>query len=168
VKFDNLCKLLIFAFAADLTIAAPLAVTLASHGKTIVTATANNFSVQVKISTHEEQIGKPSDPRPKVNNSNCTYSKYPCSIVDRLDIIVNGVSLFVPRSAFCDLADLNNAVVTVGKGGGLLRLEGGDGAEGFIVNIEFDSSHVKHRTLASGESAGQLLQDTRYRVVADN
>jgi hypothetical protein len=139
-----------------------------SQGDTLVAAKTDKLIVQVKITTHEMQIGKPSDARPDVIESNCTYSKYPCSIVDRIDIIVNGKSLDVPRSAFCDLADLTTARINVGKSVSILRLSGGDGAESFIVKIEFDTNQVKRRTLAGGESGGQLSEDTRYHVVVFN
>ena len=136
-----------------------------SQGETVVAASAGKLAVQVRIKTHEVSIGKPSDPRPALIDSNCTYSRYPCSIVDRLDILVNGARLFVPRSAFCDLADVNKAEVKVGEKGAFLRLEGGDGAEAFIVKVEFDKTRVKRRTVAAGESADQLLQETNYHAV---
>jgi len=151
------------ALAADQT-----TIPVHSQGDTLVAAKADKQNIQVKINTHEIQIGKPSDARPSVIESNCTYSKYPCSIVDRIDIIVNGRSLYVPRSAFCDLADVTTATINVGKRVSILRLAGGDGAESFIVTIEFDTNQVKRRTLAGGESGGQLSEDTRYHVVVLN
>ena len=122
------------------------------------------MKVQVKIHTHEKQIGKPSDPVPSVVTSNCTYSKYPCSIVDRIEIIVNGHPLLVPRSAFCDLADLNTADISISNRRSTLRIEGGDGAESFILKIEFDAEGVKRRTVEGGES-GQISEETNYHLV---
>jgi hypothetical protein len=136
-----------------------------SRGETTIAATPGNLMVQAKIKMHEVQIGKPSDARPTVIESNCTYSKYPCSIVDRIDLIVNGTTVFVPRSAFCDLADVTSAEIKADKKGWILRLYGGDGAESFIVKLEFDATHVKRRTRAGGESADQLSEETRYHVV---
>jgi len=154
---------------ANVTVSDPLSIKVASHGQTIISASAKGLTVQVKIDTHEQQIGKSSDPPPRVVDSNCTYSRYPCSIVDQLEIIVNGATIFVPRSSFCDLADLNNAVITFNNGGSVqLRLEAGDGAEGTIVTIAFDSNQVRRRTVASGESAKRLLQDTRYYAVTSD
>jgi hypothetical protein len=147
----------------DVTYASPILV--ASKGETIVSSAAGQSKVQVKIKTHEMQIGKPSDPRPAVIESNCTYSRYPCSIVDRIEITVDGNSLFVPRSAFSDLADLNRAEISVGKDGSTLRLEGGDGSESLIVKIEFDATQVKRRTVEGGESGGELSEETRYHAV---
>src|SRR5271168_4196299 len=98
----------LLSLAITLVMGAPntdqVSTSVASRGKTLVVATAGKLAVRVTIITHEMQIGKPSDGRPVVIQSNCTYSKYPCSIVDRVEVTVNGDPLFVPRSAFCDLA----------------------------------------------------------------
>jgi hypothetical protein len=101
-----------------------------------------------------------------VIHTNCTYSKYPCSGVDGIDIIVNGSSLFIPRSAFSDLADLNDAELKVGGNNYFLRLGGGDASEAYITMIEFDATMVKRRTLGSGTEPNQLLQKTIYHAVA--
>jgi hypothetical protein len=143
----------------------PASVSVKPRGDTELAVTVGKLTALVRIKTHEMQIGKPSEGRPEVIQSNCTYSKYPCSIVDRIDIFVNGTALFVPRSAFCDLADLNRAEIHIDEKGSKLMLAGGDGAEGFVVKIEFDATRVKRRTLAGGESGGQLSEDTTYHVV---
>jgi hypothetical protein len=138
---------------------------VASRGETLVVATAGKLSVQVKIKTHEIQIGKPSDPRPVLIESSCTYSRYPCSVVDRIDITVNGKPLFVPRSAFCDLADLNDAQIELSKKGSILTLGGGDASETYVAKIEFDATSVKRRTLSSSLEQNRPLQETIYHVV---
>ncbi len=138
-----------------------------SQGETLIAATAGKLNVQVKIKTHEVQIGKPSDGRPLVTQFSCTYSKYPCGIVDRIEITVDGNPLFIPRSVFCDLADLNKAVIKKGKKGkkgAILTLYGGDASESYIVKIEFDASDVKRRILSSAMSPDQPLQETTYYV----
>ena len=96
--------------------------------------------------THEVQIGKPSDKRPDVIRSACTYSKYPCSIVDYIDVSVNGTPIIVPHSVFCDLTDLNTAEVRANKNISVLILTGGDASESYIVKIEFDKDRVKRRS----------------------
>jgi hypothetical protein len=77
-----------------------------------------------------------------VIHTNCTYSRYPCSIVDGVDIVVNGSSLFVPRSAFSDLADLIDAELKVGGKNHVLRLGGGDASDTYVATIEFDAARV--------------------------
>jgi hypothetical protein len=126
----------------------------ASRGETLVVATSGRLKVQVKIKTHEIKIGE----RPAVIESSCTYSRTPCSVFDRIDITVNGKPLFVPRSAFCDLADLNYAEIEVDQKASFLRLGGGDASEAYRAKIEFDATGVKRRTLSSDTEPNQPLQ----------
>lgn len=97
------------------------------NGETAIVANSAKLNVRVKIITHEVDIGKPSDERPKVIRSGCTYSHYPCSIVDRLEIAVNGKSVPVPCSVLCSVtADLNTAEVKIEQNKAILTLDGGD------------------------------------------
>jgi hypothetical protein len=118
MKAIRLLVLFGMVLAMDVAHADQGPVVVASQGETIIASTSGKLKIQVKIKTHEVQIGKPSDARPTVIESNCTYSKYPCSIVDRLEITVNGVALFVPRSAFCSLADVMRRKLEWSKRGG--------------------------------------------------
>jgi len=135
---------------------------IASKGETVVVAKSAKLNVQVTITTHEEQIGKPSDQRPDVIRSSCTYSKYPCSIVDGIDIAVNDKSIFVPRSVFCDLADLSTAQIQIGQRESILTLKGGDASESYIVKIVFDAGRVKRRVKASAMLPDQPSAETTY------
>jgi hypothetical protein len=158
----SVCLLTCLYIALAIGVVHAASVEVASQGETLVDASAGKSMVRVKLKTHEMQIGKPSDPRPAAIESNCTYSKYPCSIVDQLDITVNGAPLFIPRSAFADLADLNKAKVKAVRKRWVLMLYGGDASESYIVKIDFDSKQVKRRTLSSGMSPDQVLQETIY------
>jgi len=95
----------------------------------------------------------------------CTMSRMPCSVVDAIAVSVNGEALFIPRSVFCDLADLVAASLKMTGQAWVLTLAGGDASESYGVTIEFDATSVHHRTL-TGAEAGQKLQETNYyRVV---
>ncbi len=133
-----------------------------SQGETIVQGTFGSLKVQVHILTHELPIGKPSDIRPNTIMSSCTYSKYPCSIVDRIEITVDEISLFIPRSVFCDLSDLVNAKIEGANGGAILTLYGGDASESYIVKIQFGKNGVRRRSFFSAMQPDQLLQETIY------
>lgn len=139
---------------------------VAPQGETRVVVTLGHRSIEVVLKTHEVQIGKPSDPRPDVISSSCTYSRYPCSIVDHIDIKVNNNSIFVPRSVFCDLADLDTAELGASGKGIILTLTGGDASEAYIVKIWFDAEAVKRRILWSAIEPKQPLEETVYHVVS--
>jgi hypothetical protein len=161
--------LVIVLVAVGYAHASQVLIPVVSQGETFVTSATGKIKVQVKIITHEVQIGKPSDRGHSGIESSCTYSKYPCSIVDRIEITVDSNSLFIPRSIFCDLADLNRAEVKTGQKIATLTLYGGDASESYVVNIEFDADGVKRRILLSAMFPDQPLQETIYyvRVLGD-
>ncbi len=157
---------LVMVFAIGCAHATQPLTPVASQGETLIAATAGKLNVQVKIKTHEVQIGKPSDGKPTVIQSSCTYSKYPCSIVDRIEITVNGKPLFIRRSVFCSLADLNRAEIKAEERGLILMLYGGDASESYVARIEFDDTRVKRRTiLVSGNSGRESAEETVYHTV---
>lgn len=123
-----------------------------TDGKTIIRSGAASATVEVAIATHIVDIGKPGDPTPDVRRTNCTYSRYPCSLVDEIAISVGSNKIIVPRSVFADLADLNRGRVQGFKNGKWkLLADGGDASEGYKLNITFDRSRVLERRVSSGE-----------------
>jgi len=135
---------------------------VSSNGVTSVKASFGNTNISIKIKTHEIDIGKPSDGRPDKISSNCTYSRYPCSNVDDLEISVNGAGLFVARSVYADLADLKGITLRQNhRGQFVLTLGGGDASESYSVEVTFDGKLVRQRTLISNEGQ-QIMQKTTY------
>lgn len=135
---------------------------VASQGVTDIAAAFGKTQVSVQITTHEVGIGKPSDERPKKILSSCTYSRFPCSSVDYVEISVNGNTLFVARSVYADLADVGEASLRQNKKGQfVLTLGGGDASESYTVEITFDRNLVRQRTFMSNE-ARQIMQKTIY------
>ncbi len=140
-------------------------VPIASTGETVIKKSSATFNVQVEVKTHEVQIGKPSEKRPDKIRTNCTYSRYPCSIVDYIDVTVNNRQIFVPRSVFSDLADLNTAGIKIEGQKAILTFEAGDASESLILRIEFDAERVTRREMIAGEVPGSKLQETNYYQV---
>lgn len=135
---------------------------VAPKGETVIVASSAKLNVRVKIVTHEVEIAKPNDKRPDGTWSSCTYSRYPCSIVDGIDIAVNAKPIMVSRSVFCDLADLNSAEIRIEQNELILTLIGGDASESYIVKIVFDADRVKRRSLSSGMTPNEPLQESIY------
>jgi hypothetical protein len=157
------CALLLIV-AASLT-AAQQDTHVTSSGETALSLDSKSSGVRVTISTHEVQNGIPSKSvRPK--HSPCTMSRHPCSVVDAIVVTANGRKVFVPRSVFCDLADVNTASLKTAGLGWVLTLVGGDASESYGLTIEFDAQHISRRTFTDGES-GQKLQETNYYKAVD-
>jgi hypothetical protein len=158
------CWPMLLMFAAHLA-AAQQGTHVAPSGKTTIDLRSGTSKIQATFSTHEVQNGTASSPvTPK--HLPCTMSRIPCSVVDAVNMKVDGKALFVPRSVFCDLADVNTASLRTAGKGWVLTLIGGDASEAYELTIEFDAERVSRRTLTAGES-GQKLQETNYYEVVD-
>lgn len=138
-------------------------VVVTSEGETLISASG----AQVIIRTREVDIGKPGAGQQKSKQASCTYSRYPCSVVEDIDITVNGHPLIisVPRSAYCDRSDVNKANLKADGRVWVLTLYGGDASESYIAKIIFDESRVLRREILDPLSLGDLLQETIYHVV---
>jgi hypothetical protein len=131
-------------------------------GETIVSENIGNHKVIVRIRTHTIDIGKPSDETPKERESNCTYSRYPCVIVDSVKISVNGNPIPIPRSVFSDLADLNSGYIKPLRQGMALTLTAGDAAEAYVVEITFNAKQILQRRIFDAEFPDETLEKTIY------
>lgn len=156
--FVILCILLSVKFSAH------AAQPVVSNGETILVATSGKFKVQVRIKVHEMAIGKPSDQKPEKVGSNCTYSRYPCLLVDALEISVNDKLLFVPRSSYCSFADLISVELQLEHEPFVLTLKGGDASESYIGKILFDQGRVIGRDVSSALAPDDILEETRYKM----
>lgn len=136
-------------------------VVIKSSGDTVVSSRFGEVGVRVKIRTHELPNGTTDKPL-KPPDSSCTMSRMPCSVVDSIEISVAGAPVFVPRSVFADLADVNNAELAMEKGRYVLTLIGGDASESYIVKIVFNRTRITYRSLTSGEFPEHPLQETIY------
>ena len=167
IKFRLVCIYLVPVVLASQTFAmnAEQITFVSLSGETNISREFKKHTLDVKISTREVEIGKPSDGFPEIRNNSCTYSRYPCSLVDRIDIKVNETSIFVPRSVYSDLADINKAKLVAGPNSYILILHGGDASESYKVVINFTRERIISREVWS-EEAGKKTQETKYfRVV---
>jgi hypothetical protein len=59
----------------------------------------------------------------------CTYSRVPCSLTEKIRLSFYGSEVFIPRSAYSDLGDISTAELTMSSGQMVLTVEGGDASE---------------------------------------
>lgn len=135
---------------------------VASRGVTDLVATLSKNMISIKISTHEVDIGKSSDAWPQKRLTSCTYSHFPCSLVDYIEISVNGNNIFVPRSVYADVSDVVTASLHQKKNGQFLMImHCGDASESYTVEIAFDKNSIRQREFKSNLNR-QILQRTTY------
>lgn len=147
----------------QLCASSPAQVAVSSKGQTVVSSRFGTTAIQVKIRTHELPNGTADKPV-KPPDSVCTMSRIPCSVIDGLEIAVAGEPVFVPRSVFADLADVNDAKLVIRKGGYVLFLTGGDASESYVLKVVFNRKRVTFRSLTSGEFPDHPLQETIYHL----
>lgn len=160
----NLIKSLIFIF---LSISCCNAIAsadtkISKQGETNFTAYFDSKKISISIWTRQIDIGKPSNEHPERRFTNCTYSQFPCSLVELLEIKVGNQSLFINRSVFSDLADINNLKVKKKESDYfVLTLNGGDASESYSVDIIFNSTSIKQRDVRNNID-GKVMQKTIY------
>ena len=84
------------------------------------------------------------------------------SRISSVEIDVGGVNIRVPRSAYADLIDPRQIKVEFKGAAGAMNIDGGDGAEAYLVRIFFDRKKVNRRTLSSALMPGKPTEETRY------
>lgn len=135
---------------------------VAPTGRTKLVGGSAEHPVSVTFVTRRVRIDHPGAPPPALRTNSCTYSRYPCSLVDSLEISVRGRAVLVRRSVFADLADINTAQLKPRPAGGYtLTLTGGDASEAYDATIVFDDHRVRERTIIASE-AGQVAEKTVY------
>ena len=133
-------------------------------GDSVLEAMVSGKPIRVVITTYRVDLGatRPTPPPTGEGNTNCTYSRFPCSQVSNLRIWVAGNRLFVPRSVFADIADVGNMSMASEGGVNILTLVGGDGSEAYSVKVFFGVDRVKKREFYGLES-NKVLQVTTYQ-----
>jgi hypothetical protein len=152
---------IVYLFAPAAASSLPYQDSVNPNGETIIQMKRVNVDVTVEIFTHEIAIAGPNVPAPFDRVTNCTYSRYPCSLVDRVSISFNGIPLYVPRSVFADLADVDTGQIIKLKDSFEISLDCGDASESTIVKIYFDKNRVKSRAVLDPGS-GYVMQETSY------
>ncbi|WP_028314355.1 hypothetical protein [Desulfatibacillum aliphaticivorans] len=116
-----------------------------SSGETTLRFESETENIEVVISAHEVDIGSPHEPSPATKHTSCTYSKFPCSIVDNIMISVNSKPIYIARSAFCDIADVSTAALISTDKGYCLELHYGSDFLVYIATLRFDEQLVYER-----------------------
>jgi hypothetical protein len=130
---------------------------IAQSGSTSVSTVFERKTASVTI--HTVRIENSSSAFPDIED----WGVKAVTIVRRMEISVDGKSLFIPRSVFADLLDPRLASVKFEKGDFVLVITGADGAESYIVRVYFGATRVKRRRVYSSLTPESVAEDTRYR-----
>jgi hypothetical protein len=96
----------------------------------------------------------------------CTYSRVPCVMTRKIALSIEGQEIFVPRSAYADLGDIQSAEFSFTADKLSLIIKGGDASESYVAHLIFDHSRALERQLYSGEDISHALETTYYHEVS--
>jgi len=145
------------AFGTLLSAGAHGQTSIAKDGTTVVHAVLAGKKIEATITT--VRIGTDSKLFPKIE-----WGAPSVTLVQDLEITVEGKKAFVPRSVFADLLDPRTASIRLQKGVFVLTAAGADGAESYFVRVVFDGTRVKRRMVYSSLVPATPTEDTAYRL----
>ena len=132
-------------------------------GATTITATVGKTRLDVVFHTSSVNVSQ-GDKIPRF--AQCTYSKIPCVLTRQVKLLVNGEDLFLPRSAYADLGDIQSAQILLQGEKFELIVKGGDASEAYIAHILFDRRRVLGRRLFSAGDTSHALESIQYYEVS--
>lgn len=151
---------IIFILCCQLCFTQSYALTIAPSGETTVSATLGKMKADVIFRTSIVHISDTEEKNRRFVQ--CTYSKIPCSLTERIRLLLDGNEVFIPRSAYSDLGDVSIAEFTMSGGKMMLTIKGGDASESYIAVLLFDKSGLLERRFYSGEDTEHPLEVSHY------
>jgi hypothetical protein len=133
---------------------------IAPNGETSISSIARKTTATVSFTTVAVPVSSAGGQTPSYPQ--CTGSRVPCSLTERIRITVDGSDVFVPRSAWADLGDISYADLISSHGSFVIVIRGGDASESYVVRLSFNRRGVLVRRIFSGEDPRHLLEITRY------
>ncbi|MBV6459901.1 MAG: hypothetical protein HONBIEJF_03056 [Fimbriimonadaceae bacterium] len=113
-------------------------VTIPQSGFTVISERFGKMKIKILVKTRMASDAKIKNRKYNRVTNNCAFDQSVCSVVDYLEIFVNGSSFGRPCWLTCGLYDLHSIKLEPKEGGALLFLHSGDGAESEHAVVEFD------------------------------
>lgn len=90
-------------------------------------------------------------------------------IIGNIEAKYHGTAIAVPRSSYCDIANVNSVRLTEKKGGARLEIEGGDASTAYHCLLTFKLDSLIARKICDGEFPDHFFEQTTYvnRAVPD-
>jgi hypothetical protein len=94
------------------------------------------------------------------------YEK-PRFVITDVKVLIGTTKLFVPLSAFCDLADPSKITLNINNNSFSLIIYGGDAGGSYMAEIVFGKQEIKSRKVTHGEFPDETWEKTEYSFVQD-
>ncbi len=148
-------SLLLCLLFAVLSAASPQETDIAASGQTSLRSVLEKRTVEVTLHTAKVKKADPGFP--------LALDYYDeVSIVESMTIVVDGQTVWVPRSTYADLFNPRKAVLKFEQGTFVLLVGGADGADSYSVRIYFDPARVVRRRVYDAQAPHTPTEETRY------
>lgn len=132
------------------------------NGLILIDIIYDNTPIRISIDTQVINVKNKNEQNEPCKNFNCSDSKNPYNMVNKIKLRIDNKAIFFPRSAFCDLTDIISASLIIENEEMILLIIGGDASESYKVEIIFDKKRVKRRVFYSLMLPDKPLQQTTY------
>ena len=139
-------------------------VKIAPSGTTTISISYGTKKIEAEFRTATVPIS-PSE-RSERRFAQCTYSRFPCSLTEKVSIRIGGNDVFIPRSAYADLGDILTAQLSADAKSVTLTITGGDASESYVAMLIFNQERLVQRKLYSGEDPDHPLEISQYYEVS--
>lgn len=87
----------------------------------------------------------------------------PASVIVKLDVRIDKQKIYIPFSAFADLANPTNIALAQSGNDVVLLVNGGDGADAYTAELVFQQGrYLKRRRVVNGSFPDKAWEETRY------
>ena len=142
-------------------------VSIKPSGSTMFSASSQGVEIKITIKTRQIENGIPSRPDDEAIKSGCTNTRFPCSKIETISILVNSHELILPSPITRYLADVATGEIIVERGKYVLRMYGGDASEAYFTDIQFNNCCVIRQTMWSAEFPGRPTSDIAYSKIPE-
>jgi hypothetical protein len=148
-------SLLLCLLVAVFSAASPQETDIAASGDTSLRAVLDKKTVLVTLHTAKVKKSDPGFP--------LALDYYDeVSVVQNMNIVVDGKTVGVPRSAYADLFNARKAVLRFEDGTFFLLVGGADASDLYSVHLYFDATRIIRRSVFDSASPHKPLEETRY------
>lgn len=97
-----------------------------------------------------------------VSFAQCSGSRVPCLLTEKMAVSINGTAIPLPRSAYADLGDVSTVELKSADYSIVLLVHGGDASESYMAKLIFERGALIKRELYSSEDSAHPVEISRY------
>lgn len=121
------------------------------------------YSVDIRawaLSYEHDNLASPAWGDDPVDDDDWVHE--PIRVITSMRVHWGSQRIWVPRSAYCDLADVREVAIAPAEGGCVIQMSGGDAARSWGASIVIRGDQVTQREVHCGEFWQEIFERTEY------